>query len=61
MGGLFVSTPSLRRFGDPALDRACDFALALRPGLFTPADRQALQDLGAAALYDSYSGVHGGE
>jgi len=58
---LFVGAPSLRRLGDPTLDRAGDFALALRPGLFTPADRQALRAVGAAALYDSHSGVHGGE
>ena len=60
-GALFLSTPSLRRFGDPTLDSAGDFALALSHGLFTPADRQALQAAGAAALYDSHSGVHKGE
>jgi hypothetical protein len=58
---LFLSEPSSRRLGDPALDRVGDFALALRPGLFNPAGRHALQASGAAALYDSYSGVHGGE
>jgi hypothetical protein len=60
-GALFLSAPSLRRFGDPTLESADDFALALSHGLFTPAGRHALQAAGAAALYDSHSGVHKGE
>jgi hypothetical protein len=60
-GALFVSAPSLRRLGNPTLDGADDFALALSRGLFILTGRHALQALYAAALYDSDSGVHGGE
>src|SRR5215211_552800 len=52
-GALFVSPPSSRRLGDPTLDRAGYFALALSPGLFILAGRHALRAPGAAALYDS--------
>jgi hypothetical protein len=53
-----VEPPTLFPLGDPALDRADDFALALPRSLFIPTERQAICAAIASELYDSHSGIH---
>ncbi len=55
----FVSSSLLRPLGDPILHRAGNFALALSPSHLILTKRRVLQFIGAAALNDFYSRLHG--
>jgi hypothetical protein len=56
---VFVSAPSLRQLADPILDCAGNFTLALSRTFFNRTKWRVLQFIGADALNDFYSRVHG--